>query len=88
MRALLVAVLMLACSGVAIADSGLHDCGTRLDGRNGSGWCHGTGSFALDVHCDDGSTQRSGTVYIQDGYGLVSASCFGLATGAELVMKS
>jgi hypothetical protein len=63
MRALLVAVLMPVCSGDAIADSGLHDCGTRLDGRSGTG-------------------------YIREGYGLVSASYFGRATGAHLVMKS
>lgn len=93
MRTLLVAALMLATAGVASArtvprDSGLHDCGTRLDATSALGWCHGTGGFSMDVMCADGSIEHSGTVFIRDGYGLVSASCFNRPQAARIVMKS
>ena len=88
MRTLLVAVLMLASAGVAAADTGLHDCGTRLGGTSATGWCHGTGSFSMDVTCADGHVERSGTVYIREGYGLVSASCFDQPRSARIVVKS
>lgn len=88
MRALLVAVLMLATAGVAVADTGLHDCGTRLDRTSATGWCRGTGGFSMDVACSDGSVEHSGTVYIVDGYGLVGASCFNRPVAARIVMKS
>lgn len=88
MRTLLVAALMLAGAGVAVADTGLHDCGTRLGRTSAVGWCHGTGSFSMDVTCADGSVEHSGTVYIRDGYGLVSASCFNQPRSARIVMKS
>jgi hypothetical protein len=88
-RTLLVAALMLACAGVAAADTGgLHDCGTRLDRTSATGWCHGTGSFSMDVTCGDGHVERSGTVYIREGYGLVSASCFDQPRSARIVVKS
>ncbi|HEY0499048.1 MAG TPA: hypothetical protein VGD48_25120 [Kutzneria sp.] len=88
MRALLVAALMLATAGVAVADTGLHDCGTRLGKTSATGWCRGTGGFSMDVMCSDGSVQHSGTVYIVDGYGLVGASCFNRPVAARIVMKS
>lgn len=88
MRALLVAALMLASAGVAVADTGLHDCGTRLCGTSATGWCHGTGSFSMDVTCADSQVEHAGTVYIRDGYGLVSASCFNQARSARIVVKS
>jgi hypothetical protein len=87
-RTLLVAALMLATAGVASADTGLHDCGTRLDETSAIGWCHGTGGFSMDVVCADGSMEHSGTVYIVDGYGLVGASCFNRPQAARIVMKS
>ena len=88
MRTLLVAALMLASAGVAAADTGLHDCGTRLDATSAIGWCHGTGGFSMDVTCADGSVEHSGTVYIRDGYGLVSASCFNHPRAARIVVRS
>ncbi|WP_043722953.1 hypothetical protein [Kutzneria sp. 744] len=101
MKTLLVAALMLATAGVASAqsvsvqavpavprDTGLHDCGTRLDATSAVGWCHGTGRFRMDVLCADGSIEHSGTVAIVDGYGLVSASCFNRPQAARIVMKS
>jgi hypothetical protein len=88
MRALLVTALMLATAGVAVADTGLHDCGTRLGQTSATGWCHGTGAFSMDVLCSDGSVEHSGIVYIVDGYGLVGASCFNRPVAARIVMKS
>lgn len=93
MRTLLVAALMLATAGmsgagVAVADTGLHDCGTRLDATSALGWCHGTGAFSMDVTCADGSIEHSGTVYIREGYGLVGASCFNRPRSARIVVKS
>ncbi|GAA3437621.1 hypothetical protein [Kutzneria kofuensis] len=88
MRTLLVAVLMLASAGVAVADTGLHDCGTRLDRTSALGWCRGTGAFSMDVTCADGTVEHSGTVYIRDGYGLVGASCFNRPQSARIVVKS
>lgn len=93
MKALLIAALMLATAGVAVADTGLHatglyDCGTRLDRTSATGWCRGTGGFSLDVTCSDGSIEHSGTVYIVDGRGLVAASCFNRPVAARIVMKS
>jgi hypothetical protein len=88
MRVLLVAALMLASAGVAAADTGLHDCGTRLGATSATGWCRGTGGFSMDVTCSDGSVEHSGTVYIVDGYGMVGASCFNRPVTARIVMKS
>lgn len=88
MRTLLVAALMLATAGVAAADTGLRDCGTRLDETSATGWCHGTGRFSMDVMCADGSMEHSGTVSIVDGFGVVGASCFNRPQAARIVMKS
>lgn len=88
MRTLLVAALLPACAGVASADTGLHDCGTRLDRTSAVGWCHGTGAFSMDVTCADARVEHSGTVFIRDGYGLVGASCFNQPRSARIVVKS
>jgi hypothetical protein len=88
MRTLLVAALMLLSAGVAAADTGLHDCGTRLGQLSATGWCHGTGAFSMDVTCADGHVEHSGTVYVEDGYGLVGASCFDRPRDARIVVKS
>ena len=88
MRTLLVAALMLVSAGVASADTGLHDCGTRIDRTSAVGWCRGTGAFSMDVTCADGSVEHSGTVYIREGYGLVSAPCFNHPRDARIVVKS
>lgn len=88
MRTLLVAALMLLSAGVAAADTGLHDCGTRLGQLSATGWCHGTGAFSMDVTCADGHVEHSGTVYVEHGYGLVGASCFDRPRDARIVVKS
>ena len=88
MRTLLVAALMLATTGVAFGATGLHDCGTRIDATSATGWCHGTGAFSMDVTCADGHVEHSGTVYVEDGYGLVGASCFDRPRDARIVVKS
>ncbi|GAA0633350.1 hypothetical protein GCM10010174_63240 [Kutzneria viridogrisea] len=87
--ALAAAVLATGLSaGTALAAEGLHDCDTRVEGNSGTGWCHGTGSFQLALRCVDGTEQFSGIVYIQQGYGLVSTSCFGKALSARILMRS
>jgi hypothetical protein len=85
---LVVAALMLSGAGVATADTGLYGCGTRLDRTSALGWCHGTGSFSLDVTCADGLVEHSGTVSIHNGYGRVGVSCFDQPRSARIVVKS
>ncbi len=88
MRTLLVAALMFASAGVAFGASGLHDCGVRIDSTSATGWCHGTGSFSMDVTCGDGTIAHAGTVYIREGYGQVGASCFNHPRAARIIVKS
>jgi hypothetical protein len=69
------------------APSQLRDCGTQVKQSVGTGWCQGSGTFTIEVACDDGTTVTGSWIRISSGYGVRSLSCSNqaLATAATIV---
>lgn len=71
-------------SGSPAPPSGLHSCGTSVDGNVANGWCEGTGTFRVIAACEDGRFARSPWTTIRGGNGTLGVSCWSKAVGAEI----
>ncbi|MBW4720207.1 hypothetical protein [Saccharothrix obliqua] len=63
---------------------GLHNCGVLVQGRAGTGWCRGAGTFRVVVACADGRFARGPWLTIRGGQGLMGVWCDVRAVGAEI----